>query len=69
MLVSDVFVNGKIVDDFNILDENYENYTLTVSATQQLHRIIIGQKRPITVSKETHYSVKRDPLQCYPTTS
>ena len=64
----DMFINGKIVDDFNILDKNYI-YTLNVSATQQLHRIIIGQNRPITVSKETHYSVKRDPLQCYPTTS
>ena len=37
---SDIFINGKIVDDFNILDKNYI-YTLNVSATQQLHRIII----------------------------
>jgi hypothetical protein len=35
---SDIFINGKIVDDFNILDKNYI-HTLNVSATQQLHRI------------------------------
>ena len=37
---SEIFINGKIVDDFNILDKNYI-YTLNVSATQQLHRIIM----------------------------
>ena len=40
---SDEFINGKIVDDFNILDRDYI-YTLNVSATQQLHRIIMEQK-------------------------
>jgi hypothetical protein len=30
--------------DFNILDKNYKD-TLNVSATQQLHKIIIEQKR------------------------
>ncbi len=40
---SDIFVDGKIVDDFNILDKNCI-YTLNVSATQQLHRIIMEQK-------------------------
>ena len=40
------FINGKIVDDFNILDQNYI-YTLNVSATQQLHRIILEQKNEI----------------------
>ena len=43
---SDIFINGKIVDDFNILDRNYI-YTLNVSATQQLHRIIMEQKNEI----------------------
>jgi len=43
---SDIFINGKIVDDFNILDKNYL-YTLNVSATQQLHRIILEQKNEI----------------------
>jgi hypothetical protein len=42
---SDIFINGKIVDYFNILDKNYIYiYTLNVSATQQLHRIIMEQK-------------------------
>ena len=43
---SDIFINGKIVDDFNVLDKNYI-YTLNVSATQQLHRIIMEQKNEI----------------------
>ena len=43
---SDIFINGKIVDDFNILDKNYI-YTLNVSATQQLHKIIMEQKNEI----------------------
>ena len=43
---SDIFINGKIVDDFNILDKNYI-YTLNVSASQQLHRIIMEQKNEI----------------------
>ena len=43
---SEIFMNGKIVDDFNILDKNYI-YTLNVSATQQLHRIIMEQKNEI----------------------
>ena len=43
---SEIFINGKIVDDFNILDKNYI-YTLNVSATQQLHRIIMEQKNEI----------------------
>ena len=43
---SDIFINGKIVDDFNILDKNYI-YTLNVSATQQLHRIIMEHKNEI----------------------
>ena len=34
---------GKIVDDFNILDKNHI-YTLNVSATQQLHKIIIAKE-------------------------
>jgi hypothetical protein len=38
-----IFINGKIVDDFNILTNNYI-YTLNVSATQQLHRIIMEHK-------------------------
>ncbi len=38
--------DGKIVDDFNILDENHI-HTLNVSATQQLHRIIMEQKNEI----------------------
>ena len=40
---SDIFINGKIVNDFNILDKNYI-YTLNVSATQELHRIIMEHK-------------------------
>ena len=43
---SEIFINGKIVDDFNILDKNYM-YTLNVSATQQLHKIIMEQKNEI----------------------
>ena len=43
---SDEFINGKIVDDFNILDRDYI-YTLNVSATQQLHRIIMEQRNEI----------------------
>ena len=41
---SDIFINGKIVDDFNILDKNYI-YSLNVSATQQLNRIIMQQMK------------------------
>ena len=41
-----MFINGKIVDDFNILDKNYI-YTLNVSATQQLSKIIMEQKNEI----------------------
>ena len=37
---SDIFLNGKIVHDFTILDKNYM-YTLNVSATEQLHRIMM----------------------------
>ena len=40
---SDIFINSKIVDDFNILDKNYV-YSLDVSATQEHHRIIMEQK-------------------------
>ena len=40
---SEIFINGKIVDDFNILDKNHI-YTLNVSATQQLHKIIIAKE-------------------------
>jgi hypothetical protein len=43
---SDIITNGKIVDDFNILDKNYI-YTLNISAPQQLHRIIMEQKNEI----------------------
>ena len=43
---SEIFINGKIVDDFNILDKNHI-YTLNVSATQQLHKIIMEQKNEI----------------------
>ena len=43
---SDIFINGKIVDDFNISDNNYI-YTLNASATQQLHRIIMEQRNEI----------------------
>ena len=39
-------MNGKIVDDFHILDTN-NIYTLNVSATQQLHRTIMEQKNEI----------------------
>ena len=45
---SDIFINGKIVDDFNILDKNYV-YSLDVSATQEHHRIIMEQKNEINV--------------------
>ena len=40
---SDIFMNGKIVDDFHILD-THNIYTLNVSATQQLHKIIIAKE-------------------------
>ncbi len=43
---SEIFINGKIVDDFNVLDKNYV-CTLNVSATQQLHKIIMEQKTEI----------------------
>ncbi len=43
---SDIFVNGKTVEDLIILDTNY-TYTLNVSATQQLHKIIMEQKNEI----------------------
>ena len=43
---SEIFINGKIVDDFNILKKNYI-YTLNLSATQQLHIIIMEQKNEI----------------------
>ena len=43
---SEIFMNGKIVDDFNVLDKNYV-CTLNVSATQQLHKIIMEQKTEI----------------------
>jgi uncharacterized pyridoxamine 5'-phosphate oxidase family protein len=43
---SDILINGKIVDDFNIEDKKYM-YKLNVSATQQLHRMIIEQKSDI----------------------
>ncbi len=43
---SEIFINGKIIDDFNILDTNYI-HTLNASATQQLHRIIMEQKNEI----------------------
>ena len=43
---SEIFINGKLVDDFNILDKNYI-HTLYVSATQQLHKIIMEQKNEI----------------------
>jgi hypothetical protein len=41
-----VILNGKIVDEFNILDTNYIS-TPYVSATQQLHTIIMEQKNEI----------------------
>jgi hypothetical protein len=41
-----VYIDGKIVVDFNIFDKNYK-YTLNVSATQQLHKIIMEQKNEI----------------------
>jgi hypothetical protein len=43
---SDIFIDGKIVDDFDILDKNYI-YALNVSATQELHKIIMEQKNNI----------------------
>ncbi len=49
---SEIFINGTIVDDFNILDKNYM-YTLNVSATQQLHKIIMEQKNEINDLKTT----------------
>jgi len=42
----EIFINGKLVDDFNILDKNYI-HTLYVSATQQLHKIIKEQRHEI----------------------
>ena len=39
----DIFVNGKIVDHFNTLYKN-DKYTLNVTATQELHKIIMEQK-------------------------
>ena len=36
---SEIFIYSKTVDDFNILDKNYK-YTLNVSATQQLHKLL-----------------------------
>ena len=49
---SEIFMNGKIVDDFNVLDKNYV-CTLNVSATQQLHKIIMEQKNEINDLKTT----------------
>jgi hypothetical protein len=46
-----IFINGKNVDDFHTLDKNYI-YTLNVSATQELHKIIMEQKNEITDLKE-----------------
>ena len=43
---SDIFINGKKVDDFNVLDKKYI-YTLNVSATQERHKIIMEQKNKI----------------------
>jgi hypothetical protein len=47
---SDIFINGKFVDDFNDLDKNYI-YALNVSATQQRLRIIMEQKNKINDSE------------------
>ena len=41
-----VILSVKIVDEFNILHANFIS-TLNVSATQQLHRIIMEQKNEI----------------------
>ena len=41
-----ISINGKIVDDFNILDKNFI-YKLNVSATQQFLKKIMEQKNEI----------------------
>jgi hypothetical protein len=43
---SDIFINGKNVQDLNNLEKNYI-YTPKVSATQQLNKIIMEQKNEI----------------------
>jgi hypothetical protein len=43
---TDIFINGKIISDFHVLDKTYI-YTLNVSATQELHKIIIEQRNKI----------------------
>jgi hypothetical protein len=48
---SDIFINGKTVDDFNIIDKNYI-HTLNVSAPQQLHKFIMEQKHKINDLEE-----------------
>ena len=47
----------------------FTTYTFTLSKTRKaalkyVRDLLQCQKRPITVSKETYYSVKRDPLPC-----
>ena len=44
--LSKSFINGKIISDFHVLDKTYI-YTLNVSATQELHKIIIEQRNKI----------------------
>jgi hypothetical protein len=43
---TDIFINGKIISDFHVLDKTYI-YTLNVSATQELHRKITAQQEEI----------------------
>jgi hypothetical protein len=43
---SDILINGKVVDDFDILDKNFI-YKLNVSATQQFLKKIMEQKNEI----------------------
>ena len=57
---SDIFINGKTVDDFNILDKHYV-HTLNVSATQQFHRIIMKQKNEINDLKHETQTMEHMP--------
>jgi len=43
---TDIFINGKIISDFHVLDKTYI-YTLNVSATQELHRKITAKQEEI----------------------
>jgi hypothetical protein len=45
---SDIFINKKTVDDFNVLDKNYM-FILNVSATQQLHKILWSKRTRLVI--------------------